>query len=102
MRDVVLRAPRDVARVWLAPLQGISLATLEAVIGAGVDISAPWCGLRDPWMIERGDDAGSPLIEPMDVVMERRDGFDPDAALAFTALVREAAMQVATLPALAS
>lgn len=97
-RDAVLRALRDGGRTWRVLFQSTSLATLEAVVTAGVGISACGRNLRGPGLVELGEDARLPAIDPVDVVLEHAAGGIPDAVEAFSRLVREAAMMIGRLP----
>ena len=58
-------------------------------------------GLFGPTLVELNTDTEKPVIDPMDVAMERMDRVVSEAARAFSGFAREAALPMAHLPAVA-
>ncbi|MBE7211786.1 MAG: LysR family transcriptional regulator, partial [Gluconacetobacter diazotrophicus] len=94
VRSAALEALRRAGRSWRVLFQSTSLATLEAMVAAGIGVAACGRNLRGAGLEVLGEDAGLPPIDPVEVVMERAGGSDGAAVSAFAALVRESAMAI--------
>ncbi|MCQ8240169.1 LysR family transcriptional regulator [Rhizosaccharibacter radicis] len=91
-REAMLDALRGAGRSWRVAFQSLSFGAIEAVVQAGIGVSAFGQHFCAPGLVEIGEAAGLPPLRPVDICLERSRRATGAAMDAFCALLRQAAL----------
>lgn len=91
-REAILTALRQAGRPWRVAFQSLSFGAIEAVVQAGIGVTAFGQHFSAPGLVELGEECGLPPLGTYDICMEQPRRGTSEAVQAFCALVRQAAL----------